>query len=129
MTLSERSQDRTPITEDFSWSRHLVILSTDEAPEWAQISRVLRGLQARGVEKLREAIEDPAHSTSWERPFLGLRMDFPFEWNTEVALSSLDDRRDRQQRDLLSALQVSTAGAAVAVHKDGFLPMLSGRRS
>ncbi len=67
--------------DDWNWSTLVEILSGRCGAEHRKrATRALRGLQGSSFEKLRDAIEDPDHVTSWEDPWLTIRIDHPWDW-------------------------------------------------
>ena len=117
----KRTQAQTGIGSDWSWPKLIEVLTREDAPERRHVNRTLWRLQRDGFRELRRAIEDTDDPTSWENPFLVQNMPFPFEWNTEIALSSITSPLHRRQRDLLAVLETLTAGVAVQLEGDTIL--------
>ena len=109
---------------NWSHDRMLSILSGHGAEQdRLSVARDLLGLQIDGFGKLQEAMEDPSRpEISWQYPFLGLRMAFPYEWDTEIPMNEVD--ASDPQRNLLISLSVLTGGAAAADVDGELVPLL-----
>ncbi len=108
----------------WSWSKLIdVLLSPEGRQERIAAARDLLELQEDGFRKLRAAIEDPSQrEVSWDRPFLRLFMEFPYEWDTEISLSEVD--ATDPWRNLMISLFILTAGLAVQPANGDISPLL-----
>jgi hypothetical protein len=100
--------------EDWSWPRLIQILSNNDWVEARRsVTRNFLAFQASCFDKLLDVLNDPSLSPApWQRPFIRLIIEFPFEWDTEIPLR--DVKLSTPGRDLFLTLLILTAGVAVS---------------
>lgn len=119
----KRSRKLADWSANWSWPRLIEILTNSEAPERIEISRILWRVQADAFQELREAIEDPADSASWDNPFIERRIDFPFEWETERSLPEITTQPNLKMKQLFIALQALAGGVAWRAEDGSLRPL------
>lgn len=111
---------------DWSWAKLVSILSHEDAPERRKLAGNLVPLMRTSFQRLRTAIEDPnCKTTTWMNPFLVLPYPISYDLETTAAISALNSRESRRERDLLVTLHALSGGAAF-VHwgAKGWSPVL-----
>lgn len=128
MTTPAQSEDPSQDQSvDWSWDRFIAILAgeTGEA-ERQNATRFLRSAQGYSFEKLRDAIDDPDHVTSWQDPWLGIRMEIPWESVKSVPRKDFDPKIHKRPgvgEDFID-FDLLVAGARILVEDDMAYPLM-----
>src|SRR5262245_28771252 len=103
---------------EWSWERFISILAGETGEEERRrATSYLRSSQGYSFERLRDAIDDSEHVTTWANPWLGIRRSHPWEWIRSVPRKNYDPRTHKKPdvHEELIPLHLLVAGASIVI--------------